>query len=102
MAQANTQSMTEALLAIDAAFAVSLNVKDTRTTEEVDADFRAFNLAAARRIMDRAARARRWMAAVDARNPVGPSMARFYGETRAQRARRLAEVARLRRLAVAS
>lgn len=83
-----------AFRAIDAA----LSKPDTRTQEQRDADFRAFHINAARQLIETARKNRAWIKAVDARNPVGPSMARFYGETPVQAVRRLAEIARHRRL----
>lgn len=87
-----------AFRAIDAALISGSARLAARTPEQVDADFRAFHLNAARQLIETARKNRAWIKAVDARNPVGPSMSCFYGETPVQAARRLAEIARHRRL----
>lgn len=91
------QTLDEALRAIDAAFAPKV---DTRTPAERRAASRAYNFAQARRLIAELRQHRAWVAAHSRANPVGPSISCFYRDLAPERvARRMAEVARYRRLA---
>lgn len=97
---AGHKTLNEAFGAIDRAFAEGAAAHAAKTPEQRDAEFRAYHLNAARQLLAGERRFREWTAAVDAANPVGPSVNAFYRGGRPDRvALRLAEVARHRRLA---